>query len=405
MTALLLAQSRGGTLPFVELVPEGYEDIDCADRQSTHWLIQVKEFGAGAGTFTASSVADVIAHAALAPSTPARIVAITDGQLDTQLTASGWNRAVSETPGYDTQSTIAALTRRGYSTAHATALLMRAHLITYPWNTVPLLTSSIAHTYHLKPAVAALVAGRLVDSLGQIAADQRSTTLSSIRRFCPADLDALVQKTQTVVDVHSLDSAVRLGVCDIADYTAQPPTSQSLFLQGIDAIPAHIGSHYDVLRPTPSRAVQHAIETARYALIAGPSGSGKSTQVWRSARDVATAVQVIRVHRVETDRDIAAIGGSARGAGSAGGLGIDRSWRSPDRRRAWRTVAGGRSERSSCGPAGVSTRYARPSLRCGPSGDTPSVPPLKQQIWALRPGLDGGVPALHDNAKKRDDAG
>ena len=28
-------------------------------------------------------------------------------------------------------------------------------------------------------------------------------------------------------------------------------------------------------------------------------------------------------------------------------------------------------------------------LRCGPSGDTPSVPPLKQQIWALRPGLDG----------------
>ena len=43
-----------------------------------------------------------------------------------------------------------------------------------------------------------------------------------------------------------------------------------------------------------------------------------------------------------------------------------------------------------------------PSLRCGPSGDTPSVPPLKQQIGALRPGLDGGVPAVHDNAEKRD---
>ena len=65
-------------------------------------------------------------------------------------------------------------------------------------------------------------------------------------------------------------------------------------------------------------------------------------------------------------------------------------------------MAGGRPERSSFGPAGVSTRYARPSLRCGPSGDTPSVPPLKQQIWALRPGLDGGVPALHDNTKKRE---
>ena len=305
VTALLLAQSRAGALPFVQLVPEGYEDIDCADRQSTHWLIQVKEVGAGAGTFTPSSMADVIAHAASAPSTPARIVAITDGQLGTQLTASGWNRAISETPGYEPQSTIAVLTRRGYSTADATALLMRAHLITYPWNTVPLVTSSIARTYDLKPAVAALVAGRLVDSLGQVAADQRSTTLSSIRRFCPADLDALVQKTQTVVDVRSLDSAVRFGVCDIADYTAQPATSQSGFLRGLDAIPAHIGSRYDVIRPKPSRAVQHAIETARYALIAGPSGSGKSTQLWRSARDVATAVQVIRVHRVETDHDVA----------------------------------------------------------------------------------------------------
>ena len=162
-----------------------------------------------------------------------------------------------------------------------------------------------ARAYNLKPAVAALIAGRLVDSLGQIAADQRSTTVSSVRRFHPADLDTLVQDTQTVVDVHGLDSAVRLGVCDIADYAAQPATTQSRFLQGIDAVPAHIGSGYDVLRFTPARAVQRAIETARYALIAGPSGAGKSTQVWRSARDIATAVQVIRVHRVQNDADVA----------------------------------------------------------------------------------------------------
>ena len=31
---------------------------------------------------------------------------------------------------------------------------------------------------------------------------------------------------------------------------------------------------------------------------------------------------------------------------------------------------------------GVSTRFARPPLRSGPSGDTPSVPPLRQQLWA-----------------------
>ena len=49
----------------------------------------------------------------------------------------------------------------------------------------------------------------------------------------------------------------------------------------------------------------------------------------------------------------------------------------------------------------MSTRYARPPLRSGPSGDTPSVPPLRQQLWALRPGLDGGVPAVHDTRAAR----
>ena len=281
------------------------KDIDCLDTESTHWLVQVKDFGAGAGTLTASAVAEVIAHAASASRPPVRIVAITDGQLGGQLAESGWNRAVSETPSYGAQSTIAALTRLGYSSAYANALLMRTHVVTYPWNIGPLLTNSIAATYGVKPAVAALIAGRLVDSLGKIAADQRSVTLSTTGRFRRADLDVLVRKTLTVVDVNALDSAVRLGVCDIADYTGHPPSDQSRFLQGVDAIPAHIGAGFDVLRPTPCRAVQRAIEAARYALVAGPSGAGKSTQVWRSARDVATAVRVVRVHRVQSDGDVA----------------------------------------------------------------------------------------------------
>ena len=238
------------------------------------------------------------------PPIPARIVAITDGRLGTQLAESGWHRPVSETPGYDVPSTTAALAQRGCSTARATILLSRTHLIRLPWNILPLLTRSIAATYQLKPAVATLIAYRLIDALGQLAADQRAASGASVGRYRPADLDSLVQKTLSVVDLSQLDSAIRLGVCDIADYTPQPVTEHSRFLRGIDAVPAHIASGFDVLRPSPYRAVQDALQAVRYALIAGPSGAGKSTQVWRSARDVATAVQVIRVHRVATDGDV-----------------------------------------------------------------------------------------------------
>ena len=132
VTALLLAASRRGVLPFVELIPEGLEDFDCLDSRSTHWLLQVKEFGAGLGTFTASSLASVISHAASSAHISARIAAITDGQLGSHLAGSGWNRPVSETPGYDLQSTINALGRLGYSSADAHTLLRRTHLITFP---------------------------------------------------------------------------------------------------------------------------------------------------------------------------------------------------------------------------------------------------------------------------------
>ena len=63
---------------------------------------------------------------------------------------------------------------------------------------------------------------------------------------------------------------------------------------------------------------------------------------------------------------------------------------SPVRTRpAGRTAAVGRSVPRSCGTADVSTCCARPSLRYGPPGDTPSAPQLRWQLWALRPGLDG----------------
>lgn len=113
VTAHVLAESRDGSLPFVEVVPEGYEDIDCLDRESNQWLIQVKEVGAGAGRFTAASVAEVLSHAATAAHEEStRIVAVTDAQLGGQVAESGWSRTIAETPGYDLESTVNGLVGR-----------------------------------------------------------------------------------------------------------------------------------------------------------------------------------------------------------------------------------------------------------------------------------------------------
>ena len=288
----------------MKLIPEGFEDIDCFDGDSKRWLVQVKEFGAGAGRVTASAIADVISHAARVAECPDRIVVVTDGQIGSQLVETGWDTSISVISGPGPDSVLSGLLDRGHERNEAQALITRTHLIRVPWNVLPLLTLSITDGFGVKPAVAAIVSRRLVDDLSEVAADQRSASVHSPGSRVIGDLDVLVDRVGEVVDVEGLDSAVRAGVCEVADYNAPPGSGLSMFLQGVDALPAHIGADYDVIRPAPCRAVQVGLEQTRYVLIAGASGAGKSAQMWRSARDYAPGAQVIRVHRLEIEEEV-----------------------------------------------------------------------------------------------------
>ena len=75
------------------------------------------------------------------------------------------------------------------------------------------------------------------------------------------------------------------------------------------------------------------------------------------------------------------------GEGGRAGVAVRRSARG--RRR---SLADSKREADSYGTDGVSTCFARSPLALRPKGDTPSAPPLSQQLWALRPGLDGNRP-------------
>ena len=59
----------------------------------------------------------------------------------------------------------------------------------------------------------------------------------------------------------------------------------------------------------------------------------------------------------------------------------------------------------SCGSVGVSTRCARPPRCSGPADDTPPVPQLGWQLWALRPGLDGASRPSTTLTRRRPTAG
>ena len=304
VTAHLLVESRHGALRFVEVIPEGYEDIDCRDRDSVRWFVQVKEVGAGAGIVTAASVADAISHAAPVAPPPSRIVVVTDGRLGGQVAETGWAASISQTAGFDIDSTISALARRGHARAEAEDLVDRSHVVRLPWNLTPVTTNTLADTYSINPTAAGVVVSKLFEDLVGVAADQRTTTADHPGSRDLNDLDALVENTMASIDVSGLESAVRLGICETADYASGPAGDLNDFLGGIDAIPQHIGAGYDVIRPGPARDVQAGLEQSRYVLLAGPSGSGKSTQMWRSAYDFSVGARVVRVLRLESESEV-----------------------------------------------------------------------------------------------------
>ncbi len=307
VTVHLLLASRVGERSFVRLTPEGLEDVDCASADGVLTFVQVKEKGAGAGRMTATDIAQALAHAVIAKETTedSLVVIVTDGGLGSQLEFTGWESTVAETcPPLAIEALREGLCKQGLASEDIPRLLSSTRIIQLPWNLRA--SSELLLREHLQvhPAVASLVVGELYAHLGAMAAAQRSTTLRTSRSIDLSDVDTLLGRMQSTVDVTGLDAAVQAGVCAPADFTADTEIRLDQFYLGVDGAPAHIAARLDVLRPKEMAQMIDAVGEERYALLTGPSGSGKSVLLWRAARDAVLGSRVLRAHRISSDADI-----------------------------------------------------------------------------------------------------
>ena len=300
VTAFLLAASRAGTMPFAELTPEGYEDIDCLDNSGDRWFVQVKELGAGAGRFTAAPFVDALLHAAEAVPARSRIVVVTDGSLGSELSAGGLTNPVAAAQGLGATNALSILAERGLDPTEADLLLQRAHLLHLPWNLASETTSILAEQFGLERAVASVVYATLVEDLSEATAEQRTTSPESRVRRTLGDLEGAVTAALEVIDQTSLSEAVTLGIAAPANYGASSAVTREQFLMGVDADPSHIGCDYDVIRARKLLEIDNGLQEQRYVLLSGPSGSGKSTLLWRAARNRSRGARVVRVLRVQS---------------------------------------------------------------------------------------------------------
>jgi hypothetical protein len=213
----LLVAARAGRLPFVRLIPEGNEDLDCHHADGDATLVQMKEVGGGAGRLTASDIADALAHADEAVGESA-VALVTDGDLGSGLLFTGWDSVLAVQGGQPTEDVAVHLVNRGLTQPRAKALLQQARLVSLPWNVREETERLLASAMGVHPAVASFTVGLLYERVGQTAADQRSTTRDIAGAHIPSDVDAAVAVVQSTVDVAGLDAAVAAGVCAPADY-------------------------------------------------------------------------------------------------------------------------------------------------------------------------------------------
>lgn len=151
----LLVAARAGRLPFVRLIPEGNEDLDCHHADGRATLVQMKEVGGGAGRLTASDVADALAHADEAVGESA-VALVTDGDLGSGLLFTGWDSVLAMQGGQPAEDVARHLVDRGLTQARAEVLLQQTRLVSLPWNvreeTERLLANAMGYIRRSRPS-------------------------------------------------------------------------------------------------------------------------------------------------------------------------------------------------------------------------------------------------------------
>ena len=192
----VLVCGRTAALPWVQITPEGFEDIDCCDVEGRRAFVQVKEVGAGAGRLTAMDIADVLTHAAQAAVDEAPIILVTDGYLGSGLQFTGWEASLAHQGGQGIDDVAAHLSNRGMTADRAASIIERAHIVNLPWNVRSETERLIAQGLDAHPTVASLALSHLYNAVTLSSANQRATTAASAITHAAGDLDVIVRDIQ-----------------------------------------------------------------------------------------------------------------------------------------------------------------------------------------------------------------
>jgi hypothetical protein len=315
LASYLLSASRSAAkgLPAVVRVrPEGFEDVDCQLADESWLLVQSKQRGPGARKIGVAEAATILAHAAKVMGTTdykadvSGIAIVTNGAFSEDVGTSGWDSTLDQVrdasdPGDLGESLRQQLAQLGLAPDLAPEILKIAHTVSTGNSIHQLTEDTLTEAYGLHPTVSSIARSYIVTDLTQLSGSQRGSSVIDAAVRGVSDLDSMIELVVRDVDISALDEAVRLGVCEFANFAIGSPDSEVQFFAGVRVLPGHIASGLDVVRYPETDRILESLESNRQVLIVGPSGTGKSGLLWRSASMAEDRAMVVRVLKVENE--------------------------------------------------------------------------------------------------------
>jgi hypothetical protein len=199
----------GGTgsitgLDVVAITPEGFEDVDCELRSGGRLLIQTKDRGVGTRAIAMAELTEIVVHAAEALGSDGRLAIATNGRFGSSLSSTGFSATLADhlsasTDGAEIHRKLLDGLQRQLDTAGLTgatpeSLISRTHLVTTGRDLAQQILVELETALDLHAALASLVRAELLRDLGDVAAQQRESTLATVVRRTSSDVDLLVTR-------------------------------------------------------------------------------------------------------------------------------------------------------------------------------------------------------------------
>ena len=303
VAAHLAIQAWGGNLPIQSLVPEGLEDISLRLRnRDIH--VQVKSRREHRGDFSLSDVVSFLVeawekHERRLPAQPGAEMALVLERDMAGLPATGWESVIIDHPTLLTKLEQPILDAF-IDNERARALVNTTHIVLLPSPREPDI-ATIANRIKLPRQGCLPHYQALYHLLGELSDANGSRDFADRAELSVNDVQRLFDEVTETIDVRALESAIRLGICEVVDFLT--PLEDEDFYSGVDVVPGHVVADLTFNRPELIDDVLSGLFRRRVALIVGPSGSGKSAALWMSAYQTRFPVRWYRIKRLN-DVDI-----------------------------------------------------------------------------------------------------